>query len=261
MPNRLGIDGNQPRAQVFQPRLVKISVGRASFHTFCFRWRFRGGKKCAFNAFSRDVFSRKSASTKGERKMSKTSLDQKRIASLFHKFLKGGVGTYSAIQKYYGNLPSIDDAVENACSFLNAAETLEPHQYRIRKTAKAEYFDNVQKVKTAISNCRDFKSLYDLLTTCKPKYVGDLAVYDAALRIGAFLRKKKPNCNFEPQEVYLHRGTEVGAKKLEALGVLAPSKAKIRPVSDFSWLDPQFANDSKFAALVEIFLCVEKGSF
>lgn len=193
--------------------------------------------------------------------MSKTSLDQKRIAALFHKFLKGGVETYSAIQKYYGNLPSIDDAVESACSFLNAAETLEPHQYRIRKTAKAEFLGNVQKVKTAISNCRDFKSLYNLLTTCKPKYVGDLAVYDAALRIGAFLRNKKPNCNFEPQEVYLHRGTEVGAKKLVDLGVLESSKAKVRPVSDFSWLEPQFANDSKFAALVEIFLCVEKGSF
>lgn len=192
--------------------------------------------------------------------MSKTSLEQKRIASLFHKFFKGSVGTSSVIQKYYGNLHSIDDAVENACSFLNAAETLEPHQYRIRKTAKAEFLDNVQKVKTAISNCRDFKSLYNLLTTCKPKYVGDLAVYDAALRIGAFCGKRNRIAILNRRRFICTVEPKWGQKKLVDLGVLTPSKAKIRPVSDFSWLEPQSANDSKFAALVEIFLCVEKGS-
>lgn len=82
MPNRLGIDGNQPLAQVFQPRRVKIPVGRGSVHAFGFRWRFRGGKKCAFNAFSRDVFSRKSASMKGERK---TTMCRETIATVFAK--------------------------------------------------------------------------------------------------------------------------------------------------------------------------------
>ncbi|PBC72513.1 hypothetical protein [Fibrobacter intestinalis] len=183
------------------------------------------------------------------------------IAQFFQDFWQEGVDTYKELQDYYQSLPNIDTAIREACFFHNKKDKLEPHQYRIRKIAKQAFFENVSKIKKAILKCQDFKGLHDLLEKCKPKYLGPLAIYDAALRLGIFLQKQNPNCNFEPQEVYLHRGTEEGAKKLMKLRVLSFSKAKIRPVSDFSWLCPQRANDSKFALLVENFLCVKKSLF
>lgn len=199
--------------------------------------------------------------------MTKTSVEQKRIAALFQSFLNNGGGNrYSEIRKYYGSLSDIDAAIREACSFHNDAKTLEPHQYRIRKTAKENFFDNVYKIKGKISNCQNFKELYGLVNACRPKFIGDLAVYDAALRVGAFLQKeiytfRKQTYNFEPQDVYLHRGTEVGAKKLMKIGVLNSFQAKTQPISEFSWLAPQFLKNPSFAALIEIFLCVKKNSF
>lgn len=117
--------------------------------------------------------------------------EQKRIVGIFKRFLNNGGGKrYSAIQAYYRKLQNIGAAIKEACSFHNDEKTLEPHQYRIRKEAMKDFFNNVNNVKGAVSNCKNFKELYDLINKNRPKFIGELAVYDAALRIGAFCRKR-----------------------------------------------------------------------
>jgi len=65
--------------------------------------------------------------------------------------------------------------------------------------------------KAPVRRCRSFRELHDLVESRIGDIggIGELAIYDTALRIGAFLR-------LEPDLVYLHRGTRAGAK---ALGV------------------------------------------
>lgn len=60
-----------------------------------------------------------------------------------------------------------------------------------------------------IAKAKDFEDLHQVVKALiKPiKGIGDLTVYDTALRIGAWLK-------IEPSKVYLHAGTRIGAKKL-----------------------------------------------
>lgn len=84
--------------------------------------------------------------------------EQKRIVGIFKRFLNNGGGKrYSTIQAYYRKLQNIEAAIKEACSFHNDAKTLEPHQYRIRKEAMKDFFNNVNNVKGAVSNCKNWR--------------------------------------------------------------------------------------------------------
>ena len=69
--------------------------------------------------------------------------------------------------------------------------------------------------------------------------IGELAVYDIACRIGAFL-------GFRPDRVYLHAGTREGAR---ALGLRGASVRKIDLPGAFGCLSP---------AEIEDCLCIYK---
>jgi len=58
--------------------------------------------------------------------------------------------------------------------------------------------------------CREIKWESELLNhieSCRVYGVGELACYDAALRIGG-------NLNIFPEKIYLHAGTRTGAREL-----------------------------------------------
>ena len=59
-----------------------------------------------------------------------------------------------------------------------------------------------------LRRCSTFHALWALIRdNLKPiQGIGDLYIYDAALRIGAYLR-------LTPERVYLHAGTRIGARK------------------------------------------------
>jgi hypothetical protein len=84
-----------------------------------------------------------------------------------------------------------------------------PHQYRIPTESLAESRRRLLDNLGAIRGCASFDELIDLVNRLiRPiDRVGELAVYDAALRIGA-------RFSLEPDRVYLHRGTREGARKL-----------------------------------------------
>jgi hypothetical protein len=74
-----------------------------------------------------------------------------------------------------------------------------------------------------IESCQDFDALFGLIerTVLPIPGAGEMLVYDIAQRLGLFM-------GFQPDKVYMHRGTRVGAK---ALGLSARRKAI--PLSDF----------------------------
>lgn len=111
---------------------------------------------------------------------------------------------------WFENQPSFESAVTNAAEAKDENAKRYSHQRRIKgisiNNAKAELLENIDNLEKSDS----FHSLWLLMNRLiKPiNGIGELYVYDAALRIGAFLK-------LYPEKVYLHAGTRTGAKRLK----------------------------------------------
>ena len=102
---------------------------------------------------------------------------------------------------------------------------------------------NLLRAKGQLSGAADFEILFQVVkTNISPiRKIGELACYDIAHRIGAYL-------HIYPDDVYLHAGTRAGAK---ALGI----KAKTN-VIQVTALPPEFRRLT--AAQIEDCLCIFK---
>lgn len=83
------------------------------------------------------------------------------------------------------------------------------HQWRIPRKTLEDSARQLLAAQSKITKVKDFEELHQVVKSLiKPiKGIGDLTIYDTALRIGAWLK-------IEPGKVYLHAGTRVGAKRL-----------------------------------------------
>lgn len=106
---------------------------------------------------------------------------------------------------------SLREAVAHAGMAMNfdAEPHRFPHQWRIRNTALLKGTDELTGAITRIRACKNFRELINIVDSIADTVggIGELYVYDTALRIGAHLR-------IFPKEVYLHRGTRDGARAL-----------------------------------------------
>ena len=114
----------------------------------------------------------------------------------------------------FRELPSLRHAIRHAslCHLL-PYERRHPHQYRIPTSVLRIAERTLQRAQHLLSGVISFEALYSEIE-CKIgdlHGVGALTIYDIALRIGAYLRKK-------PNFVYLHRGTRIGARRLGFTG-------------------------------------------
>jgi hypothetical protein len=83
------------------------------------------------------------------------------------------------------------------------------HQKRIVPARLIEFAERLIENHIAISNAKNFDELIRIVQEKgnEIKGIGTLAVYDISLRIGAYL-------GFEPEKIYIHAGTKVGAINL-----------------------------------------------
>ena len=146
----------------------------------------------------------------------------------------------------FRDLTSPDDAVHHAAASARADGKREAHQRRIPEAALNQFATAL--LRQPIANARDFGDLFAYVRrAAKPIHgkrvqgIGDLAIYDVALRLGWFGR-------MEPKCVYLHAGTRVGAA---ALGLDATGDTL--PVDVFP-SEMQVLS----AAEIEDFLCIYK---
>jgi len=104
----------------------------------------------------------------------------------------------------------IKQVIELACLGKKSDGKMHGHQFRIKKVALAQVSETLLKKANvaAISKCKNFESLYNLIDKKRAYGFANLCIYDTALRIGFYRR-------IYPQKVYLHRGTKVGAKSLK----------------------------------------------
>lgn len=104
------------------------------------------------------------------------------------------------------------------------------HQNRIPLDTLRGWAEALLRKCESMCSCRTFEALFEIVENegrALPG-IGELVVYDTALRIGAYH-------GLEPEEVFLHRGTRGGAKALGFDG----SRRSIRP-DEFHELDTAF---------------------
>ena len=91
----------------------------------------------------------------------------------------------------------------------DGGEKRHPHQYRIPHAALAEARHRLLENEKHLESVVDFRALHNLVVslTRDIKGIGALTQYDIALRIGHHRK-------LEPEAVYLHAGTRIGAQKL-----------------------------------------------
>jgi hypothetical protein len=108
---------------------------------------------------------------------------------------------------HYANQPSPERALEEVASWRDENKKVLAHQRRVSRAAKAGAGERIRQLKLA--GVRDFEDLHRRVDKAigSIRGIGALAVYDAALHIGAYLRNL-------PDRVYLHCRTRDGARAL-----------------------------------------------
>lgn len=110
---------------------------------------------------------------------------------------------------WFRDQPDFKSAVTKASRAINSAGRRYSHQCRIRRKAMAHAIralrKAVAKLEAAVTFDELIQKVADIAATIPG--IGDLYVYDTALRIGAHL-------GLAPTRVYLHAGTRTGAFQL-----------------------------------------------
>ena len=112
-------------------------------------------------------------------------------------------------QRWFAIQPNLRRAVEVAALAQSPSGKRLSHQRRIPGRVLQESLRRLFLKLAVLKRARNFDTVYNLVSsTIGPiAGIGELAVYDTALRIGAYL-------GLAPDKIYLHAGTRTGAEKL-----------------------------------------------
>ena len=83
------------------------------------------------------------------------------------------------------------------------------HQRRVKKKSLQESYKKLLEIERTLKESESFENIFKIIqkVASSIKGLGELYTYDTALRISAGL-------GYEPEFVYLHAGTRVGAKQI-----------------------------------------------
>lgn len=94
-----------------------------------------------------------------------------------------------------------------AARSTNANGKKHPHQYRLQNQTLQQFGEILIRQMRSISAATTFEELISAVRNARIYGIGELAIYDVAVRIGAFK-------NIWPEKIYLHAGARVGASAL-----------------------------------------------
>lgn len=134
-------------------------------------------------------------------------MDSRRLNTLVKDYIRRFGGCRAADRQRWEEMPDLASAIHHAALARTADGKCEHHQRRIGLKRLMPFERALQERRRAIAVCRSFDALLRLIDEARTAGVGDLAVYDTAVRIGRYL-------GLAPQRVYLHAGTRAGAKAL-----------------------------------------------
>lgn len=167
------------------------------------------------------------------------------------------------LQEFLGMEDSFELAV--LCQYKNDKGTLVrcPHQWRVLHSAMNGIWEKLSAQKERIASVRDFEELYKIVEENRVPNIGDLTIYDIAVRIG-YLQTPK----VLPQKfVYIHAGAKEGVKALYRCGLIKTKPSAMMNLQDFEALAllknidkkqhqiPEFAT---YSMILENFLCVKR---
>lgn len=167
------------------------------------------------------------------------------------------------LQEFLGMEDSFDLAV--TCQYKNDKGVLVrcPHQWRVRHRAINSILERLKGIQERIASARDFEELYKIIEENRVPNIGDLTIYDIAVRLG-YLQIPK----VLPQEfVYIHAGAREGAKALYQRGLIKTKPSAIMSLQDFEILMPLKNIDRRhhhipefatYSMIIENFLCVKR---
>jgi hypothetical protein len=127
---------------------------------------------------------------------------------------------FQAELAHFSKTQPLQAAIMQAASAQGADGKRLSHQRRLLKGVIPQASMRLFRVASTLASAPDFASLHDVIEThlMGVRGVGNVYVYDTALRLGAFLGKS-------PTKVYLHAGSREGAKQI--LGPRAPMRASV----------------------------------
>lgn len=104
---------------------------------------------------------------------------------------------------------SIEEHIKDAVWGYLPDRKRDSHQVQLDKDVLEEVTKQLldQAVINQLNQCKSFDEILVVIYCIKTKGFGALSVYDTALRLGAYY-------HLYPEVVYLHRGAEIGAKRL-----------------------------------------------
>ena len=110
---------------------------------------------------------------------------------------------------WFASQPSLQSAIRNAALAVNSRGKRYSHQGRLTRNALEAANTVLSERAKRVCGARDFDQLFNIVDAAVDDIpgLGELYVYDTALRIGAKL-------NLFPARVYLHAGTRQGARAL-----------------------------------------------
>jgi hypothetical protein len=141
---------------------------------------------------------------------------------------------------------TLNDAINQAALSVDHNGKKHPHQYRLKNQTLSEFADNLNIHRSEISHAASFETLIQIVRDCRINGIGELAVYDTAVRIGAYL-------NLSPQRIYLHAGARVGAD------ALIPGNNS--DIIEKHQLPLEFQSDDLSCYELEDMLCIYKRNF
>jgi hypothetical protein len=168
------------------------------------------------------------------------------IKELVADFLTRYVGCIQGEEQMFRRMPSLDLAIHHVAMATDENDKCFDHQRRITLRARRSAEKILIKGRERLKSCKTFDQLHALFEELLGPIegIGILYIYDAALRMGAYL-------HLSPKRVYLHAGTRDGAK---ALGL-----DHRRKYLDRAELPPELR--ALGADQVESFLCIYKDRF
>lgn len=131
----------------------------------------------------------------------------------------------------YAKKTSFQEVVSMAATAKGPWNGIHDHQKRVGGLKLSEFTEHLSGILSELKQSTSFEELYNAIEVRKITGVGELTVYDTALRIGAYLK-------IEPENVYLHRGAKEGAENLSrylrgrksiSVDELPPAFHKLRP--------------------------------
>lgn len=136
----------------------------------------------------------------------------------------------------------------------NHQEHFQGHDGRHRGLPMNDAKEVTKRVRESINQIKNascFDDIFNVIEECRSPQFGQLSIYDAAVRIGAFL-------NIEPEHVYIHTGVKAGVTVLEERGYtrVQLSNRRFAPLNEF----PQEMHKMKPIA-VENMACERKDEF